>query len=374
MKKIIYIVNVDWFFISHRIPIARAAIEEGYEVHLACKFTGSRKVLESYGIKCHNIDFCRNGGSLFKEFKSILQIKELLKSVKADIVHSVTIKPVIYTGLTLKLIKNPPAFVAAISGLGYVFSAKTIKAKATKFLVSLLYSLAFSIKNKMIIFQNTSDKDTLLSLVTIEEKYTVLIKGSGADLSIYKQSTEPDTRDVVVTMACRLLKEKGIYDFIDAARIIKSSYPSTKFQLVGGMDLGNPSSITEKEIERFTKEGVVEFLGQQRDIPLIFANSHIISLPSYYGEGVPKVLIEAAACGRPIVTTNNPGCRDAVIDGVTGILVPTRDPKALAIALDSLVSKPELRKQMGNRAREFAIAEFDVRDVVQRHLDIYKKL
>ncbi|GAC33487.1 glycosyltransferase family 4 protein [Paraglaciecola polaris] len=374
MKKILFIVNVDWFFVSHRLPIALKAIEDGYDVHLACSFTDKKQELVDQGIHVHEIDFSRSGNGLFNELRTLISVRLLIKCIQPDLVHSVTIKPVIYTGLVIRSLKQRPAFVAAISGLGYVFSAKDFKAKLTKKLVSFLYRFALSHKNKRIIFQNNSDENILTKVAKLDSSQKVLIRGSGADLQHYSFCNEPDGSTIKVAMACRLLKEKGVYEFVGAARLLLEQGKNVEFVLIGSPDPENPNSVSAEEVESWHKTGLVNALGQRNDINQIFSASHIVTLPSYYGEGVPKVLIEAAACGRPIVTTDNPGCCDAIIPSVTGVLVPIRNAGALAEAILTLVEDRALRINMGTKAREFAEQEFDVNSVVRKHMDIYRSL
>lgn len=374
MKKLLFIVNVDWFFVSHRLPIALKAIEQGYDVHLACSFTDKKDFIENLGIKCHEIQFSRSGCSLKGELNSIFSIRKILKVISADVVHAITIKPVIYTGFALKTITKSPAFVVAISGLGYVFSASTYTARFTKLLVSLMYKVALSNKQKKVIFQNTSDQSILSEIVNLSDDEITLIKGSGADLSVYSATNEPSGTKKIVSMACRLLKEKGVYEFVEAARIVKEKLPNTEFWLIGEVDVENPNSITQEAFYSWKNEGVINVLGHRDDIPALFAQSHVVTMPSFYGEGVPKVLIEASACGRPIVTTDNPGCRDAIINQETGLLVPIKNSKELANAIILLLCNDEMRINMGFKARQFAVKEFDVNNVVMKHLDIYQSL
>ena len=374
MKKLLFVVNVDWFFISHRLPIALQAIEDGYDVHLACTFTGNRSQLEELGITCHSIAFSRSGSSVTMELNAISSIRQVIKSLKVDVVHAITIKPVIYTGLSLQSIERPPAFVAAISGLGYVFTADTLRAKMTKLLVSLMYKLALRNKRKVVIFQNTSDQTILSKIVKLSEKDKTLIKGSGADLSVYRYQAEPVGPNKIVSMACRLLKEKGVYEFIEAAKLVKEKYSNIDFWLIGNVDLENPNSVSQEEVDTWVEEGVITAFGHRDDIPQLFAQSHVVTMPSFYGEGVPKVLIEAAACGRPIVTTDNPGCRDSIINEETGLLVPIKNAEALAKALIVLLLDEHKRIEMGLQARQYAVSEFDVSNVVIRHLEIYQSL
>ncbi|WP_019615915.1 glycosyltransferase family 4 protein [Psychromonas ossibalaenae] len=374
MKKILFIVNVDWFFVSHRLPIALKAMEEGYDVHLACSFTDKRQELIRYGIHTHEINFSRSGNGLFNELGTLINVRKLVKSIKPDLVHSITIKPVIYSGMVIRSLINKPAFVAAISGLGYVFSANNLRAKLTKLLVSFLYRFALSHQNKTIIFQNNSDESILTDVANLNVSQKVLIRGSGADLERYSFHEEPDDSTIKVVMACRLLKEKGVYEFVGAAKLLHKQEKNVEFVLIGSPDPENPNSVSVAEVESWHKAGVINALGHRNDVHQIFADSHIVTLPSYYGEGVPKVLIEAAACGRPVVTTDNPGCRDAVIPLRTGMLVPIKNSEALAEVIQKLVEDKELRINMGSRAREFAEQEFDIKSVVNKHMDIYLSL
>ncbi|MGR5341957.1 glycosyltransferase family 4 protein [Vibrio astriarenae] len=374
MKKLLFVVNVDWFFVSHRLPIAQYALSRGYEVHLATSFTDHKDELEKIGVICHDVSFSRSGNAVINEAQVLVSLRAIIKHVRPTVVHAVTIKPVLYSGLILRTLIKPPAFVAAISGLGYVFTAENLRARVTKALVSQLYKIAMANSNKTVIFQNSSDENILTNIVGLSPRDKTLIKGSGADLDVYKVSEEPDSPPIVITMACRLLKEKGVYEFVNAAKLLKPKYPNVIFQLVGGTDPDNPNSVSQSETIRWEGEGIIRALGHRTDIPEIFMGSHIVTMPSFYGEGVPKVLIEAAACARPIVTTDNPGCRDAIVSNVTGILVPIKDSVSLANAFEKLILDGDLRKMMGNKARIYAENEFDIKNVVIKHIQIYEAL
>ena len=372
--KILYIVNVDWFFISHRLPIATKALKQGNNVTIACCFTEHEAELIALGFNVVHIPFSRSGGGAKAEINTIKAIKQVIEDVKPSLIHAITIKPVLYTGLALKTVKNDIPFIAAISGLGYVFTANTFRAKVTKFIASAFYKVALSQKLKTVIFQNTSDEAILTRVAKLNGTDKVLIKGSGADLSVYRFEPENQAPPLKVAMACRLLKEKGVYQYIEAARVVKITHSDVEFLLIGTPDLENPNSVKHTEINTWVKEGVINYLGHRNDIPDVFSKSNIVCLPSFYGEGVPKVLIEAAACGRAIVTTDNPGCRDAVIEGETGLTVPVRDSDKLAEALIRLIEDAQLRSNMGLKARKFAEQEFDVNSVVDKHLEIYSAL
>ena len=372
--NLLIIINVDWFFISHRLPIAIAAKKNGYDVTIASHFTKHKQELLDMGFNVVDVPFSRSGGGIIHEVATIKRIRQVIKEVKPSLIHAVTIKPVLYTGLALKTLKRNIPFVAAISGLGYVFTASNIRAKLTRLVASAFYKIALSQKYKTVIFQNTSDESILTDVARLTFNDKVLIKGSGADLSVYSYLPENISENIRVVMACRLLKEKGVYEYVDAAKTVKERYPETEFLLVGTPDLENPNTVKQKEIEGWVSQGIINYLGHRNDIPNVFSNSNIVCLPSFYGEGVPKVLIEGAACGRAIVTTDNPGCRDAIINGETGLAVPVRNAEALANAIIQLIDNAELRISMGEKARAFAEAEFDVNSVVCKHLAIYTDL
>ncbi len=372
MKKILFLVNVDWFFLSHRLPIALCAMQEGYEVHLACEYTGNANYISSLGIIVHQLSFTRSGISLKSELCTLIKMYQLFTNIKPDLVHSITIKPVLYGGLIARITKIN-AYVAAISGLGLVFVAEGFRAIIIKKLVKILYRISFNHKNIIAIFQNNEDKKILISAKIIKEKQARLIKGSGVDLSEYRFQPEP-VGVVKVIMAARLLREKGVSEFIEVAKKFKERTINVQFTLVGEPDLGNPNSYDDCDLNKWKSENYVNILGHRNDIADLFSASNIVVLPSYYGEGLPKVLIEAAACGRAIVTTKKPGCRDAVIENKTGILVSIKDSEALYDAILKLVENKKLRYEMGEAGREYAEKEFDIKQVINKHLEIYKEL
>lgn len=371
-KKILFIVNDVNFFMSHRSKIAIEAIARGYEVHVVAAPNTLIPELEKLGITYHPIRLSRSGINPASEIKSLFKLYKLLKNLKPDLVHLVTIKPVLYGGLAARLTKNT-AVVAAISGLGSVFVAQSIKGKVIKWLILNFYKFSLKHKNLKVIFQNTNDRKILVSEGVVSEKNTLLIPGSGVDLSSYKALQQP-TGTTTIIFASRLLKEKGVINYIDAIRIIRSKNIDAKFLLAGSPDPGNPSSVTQTEVNAWIDEGLVDYLGYRSDIANLFSQSNIVVLPSFYGEGLPKVLIEAAACARAIITTNCPGCRDAIVENVSGILIEPQNTQMLADAIEKLIKDPELRNSMGLEGRKLAEAKFDITDVVNTHLQTYHEL
>lgn len=368
-KKLLFIVNVDWFFASHRLPITIAALKEGYEVHVACGITDKKEYLESLGLIIHPINLSRGSTGIAQEFKSFRDIFKVLISVKPDIIHFVTIKPVLYGGIASRLlsVKNR---VFSISGMGYVFTSKKKKISILRFFILRLYRLALGGTTSRVIVQNTDDRDILTRYNVIEESQETLIRGSGVDMNTHTFAKEPNGVPVVV-MASRLLKDKGVLEFIEAAKILQKKDILTKFKLYGDIDIHNPASLTRNEVNEIKKEGIVEVHGYTDDIAKVFSSSNIIVLPSYR-EGLPKVLIEAAACGRAVVTTDVPGCRDAIEANETGLLVKVKESEPLAEAIEKLLEDKTLREQMGKAGRELAEKEFDIEKVIDTHLDIYR--
>ncbi len=302
------------------------------------------------------------------EMRSLWEIYKLYKKVRPDIVHHVTIKPVLYGSFVARFLKIP-GVVNAFSGLGHIFIAKGWKAAMSRFLIALGYRVAFKHPNCMGIVQNTDDECVLQSYSVLTKAQTVLIKGSGVDLAKYDVVPEPEGKPVV-TLASRLIAEKGINEFIAAARIVKNA----QFMLVGDVDKGNPSALNEDVIKQWVQEGVIKWIGFSKDINSTFKNSSIVVLPSYR-EGLPKVLIEALACGRPIVTTDTAGCRE-MIDFVNpnGILVPVKNINELAVSIQCLVDDRAMRAAMGRYGRNWAEKNFAIETIVAETLEVYEKL
>ena len=374
-RKLLFVVNVDWFFMSHRLPIALEAMRQGYEVHIATALTDRLAVLQSHGLVVHPLSLDRSGAGLWVIGKTFWQIFRVCELIKPDVVHFVTIKPVLLGGLAARMARVP-AVVSAVSGLGFVFVAKGITAAIRRWLVKHLYRVALGHQNLRVIFQNFDDLSCLASLVELPDRKVTMIRGSGADLSQYCVTPLP-TGVPVVLLAARLLVDKGVREFVQSAKILRQrglSEQDVRFVIVGSPDPANPHSLHQDELARWSEEGTVELWGHRKDMPQVMAAAHIVALPSYYGEGLPKVLIEAAACGRVVVTTDHPGCRDAIEPGVTGVLVPVRDAVALANALHELLSDPVRCATMGQAGRELAVSAFDEKQVVAAHLQIYQEL
>ena len=370
--KLLFIVNIDWFFLSHRLPIAIEALNQGYEVHVATGISNKLEELRLHGFFVHQLPIGRGRTIFVNEVRAFWRILRVLIKIRPDVVHLVTIKPVLYGGIAAR-IASVPAVVAAISGLGFVFMAKGWRAAITRFLVSCLYRASLGKRNLKVICQNPDDRETLMEIAHLPLEKVVMIPGSGVDLTTYKVMPLPQGVPVVI-MAARLLRDKGVNEFVAAAQMLAQRNVAVHFWLVGDPDPGNPAAITRDELSAWENEGAVTILGYRSDIPNLFSKANIVVLPSYYGEGLPRTLVEAAACGRAVVTTDHPGCRDAIESGRSGLLVPVRDPLALADAIQRLIDDPELCQSMGQAGRALAEREFSIVKIVDTHMKTYKEL
>ncbi len=373
MAKILIVVNSPDFFLSHRLEIAKEAQVIGHEVHIATSIGEKVSEILAHGFDHHVISFSRSGQNIFYEIYIFFKLIFLFFRIRPDLIHLVTIKPVLYGGIAARILRVK-AVLFAISGLGSTFVAENFIGRIRRWIIIKIYRLALKCSNFKIIFQNDSDKNNLMDACVLEKDRSIKISGSGVDLKEYRFTSEPVGSIIRVVMASRLLREKGVCEFIEAARILKNREVPVEFILIGSVDYGNPTSITEKELEGWRTEGVVKILGFRKDISQQYALSHIVCLPSFYGEGLPKGLIEAAACGRAIITTDMPGCRDAIIPGVTGELIAPKDAGGLAAAIQKLIEDPDLRKKMGQAGRMLAEETFASEKIVAQHMAIYEEL
>ena len=370
-KILLFLVNVDWFFLSHRLDIALSAKKSGWEVHIATKITNRLSELESFGFVVHPLLLEREGMNPLNALRSARQVWKIYRLVKPNVVHSVTIKPVILGGVIARL-AGVPALVSAVPGLGSGFTAEGFGASLKRWVVRRGYQIALGHRNQKVIFQNSNDRAVLTKVAHLKSRDIVTINGSGVDLARFKPEPLPVGIPVIV-LASRLLWNKGVQEFIDAARIMRERGVLARFVLVGTPDSASPTCVSPEKVESWVSEGIVECWGHRKDMETVLAQSNIVVLPSY-SEGMPKILLEAAACGRPVVTTDVAGCREAIQCGVTGLLVAPKDAIALADAVEKLLMDVDLASSMGVMGRALAEREFDVREVVRKHLSIYLEL
>jgi glycosyltransferase involved in cell wall biosynthesis len=371
-KTIVYFITEDWYFCSHRLPLAVAAREAGYKVYVITRVASHGNEITSAGLELIPIDLSRRGKNPFREVRVIWQLFRIYREISPDIVHHVALKPVIYGSIAARL-AGVSAVVNALAGLGFLFSSPSTRAKAVRPIVKTLFRSLFNNANSTLILQNPDDVESLCASSVVRPDRVELIKGSGVDLGEYSFRPQPAKPEKVL-LASRMLWDKGVEEFVRAAKILRQEYPSVRFLLAGEGDESNPASISDQQLRLWHAERDVAWLGKRDDMPSLLASCHIVCLPSYYGEGVPKVLIEAASCGRPIVTTDAPGCREIVRHGENGMLVPVRDAEALADALRTLIEDPELRHRLGQAGREIVRKEFTIEAVAKSTLGVYETM
>lgn len=369
--RLLFFITNPAFLVSHRLPVALAARDAGYEVHVASMGGPAVAQLEALGLTHHVLPLSRTSMRPWTEARSLWAIWRLFRRVRPDLVHAVTLKSVLYGGIASRL-AGVPAYVAAISGLGYVFIQGSGARAALKRLALVLYRLALGHANSRVVFQNASDRDVLVQAAAVRPEQVVMVRGSGVDLDRFAPAPWPDG-PVTVAMASRLLHDKGVREFVEAARLSASRGEGLRWRLAGSLDPENPASVTASELEAWRAEGMIEYVGECADVAGFYAQAHIVTLPSYR-EGLPKSLIEAAACGRPVVTTDVPGCRDAIEPGTSGVLVPPRDARALAAAVAALAEDEALLTRMGDAGRALAERDFGLDRIVRAHLDVYRDL
>lgn len=371
MPRLLYVVNIPRFFVSHRLPLALAARDAGYEVHVATSDADPASIAQIHaaGLPFHPLPLSQHGTSLLTEVRTLRALLHLYRTLKPDIVHQVSIKPVIYGGLAARL-AGVPAVVSAMSGLGYVFIDTSLKAKILRGLASPAFKLALAGKNTRMIFQNPDDLNRFVAMGLIPRSQTVLIRGSGVDISQFSPQPEAGGQPVVL-FAGRLMWQKGIGTFVEAARRLRGQ---ARFAIAGYAEATSPGAVSPEQLDAWQQEGVVELWGRRADMPQVFAQSHIVCLPSTYGEGVPKVLIEASACARPIVTTDTPGCREIVRHGENGLLVPPDQPDLTVAAVQSLLHDAALRQTMGAQGRRLVEAEFALEQVIEATFALYRSM
>ncbi len=371
--KLLILINDLSFFYSHRLPIAIASKSEGFDVVIGYGELGGAdpKILTNKGIKLNHVPMLRGKFNLFKDLKTIFNIWYLFRKEKPNIVHLVTIKPYLYGGIISRL-AGIKSTVSAVTGLGSLFLQENLRSKIIRLILSPIFKLAFNHTNQKIILQNNDDANFLIKWGVLSTNKIQIIKGSGVNLDNFTEFEEKSGLPTVC-FASRLLKDKGIFDFVSAAKIIKDRKIKAKFFIAGDLDLMNPSGLNINDLKKIKEENYVEVIGYEKNIAKLYSNSHIICLPSYR-EGLPKSLVEAAAASRAVITTDVPGCRDAIIVDKTGLLVPVKNPKKLADAIQFLIENPQERIAMGKAGRIFAENEFSIQKIVKNHLDIYKEL
>ena len=367
--RLLYVVNIPRFFVSHRLALALAARERGFEVHVATAVADSDSVhiIEDNGFPTHAIPLSQHGTNPVAELKTIGALVRLYRRLDPDLLHHISIKPVIYGGIAARL-SGKRKIVQAMSGLGYVFVSGDLKAKLIRIGSIPFFRAASSSK---MIFQNPDDLETFVQRGLIDRNKAVLIRGSGVDETRFSPRAEPTGELPVILFAGRLLWKKGLGDFIELARRLRGK---AIFRVAGYEEGTSPLNVPSSQLEAWSEEGLIEWIGKRNDMPQVYAESNVVCLPSTYGEGVPKVLIEAAACARACVTTDTPGCHEIVRHNINGLLTPPSDVDSLTLAVQSLIDDPARRAEMGARGRQIVLDNFTLNRVVEETLALYQSL
>lgn len=381
-QKLLFLVAEPGYFCSHRLNLAKAAIKAGYEVALATridpkgnldpKTEKSIQKIKSAGIHLFPLSqFRRADINPWQQILAYRELVQIYQSFKPDIVHHVALKPVVL-GTLVALRCKVKRVINALGGLGFVFSAGGIKKRILRSALIPVLRFLFSRSQSILILQNQDDLDTLVQAGCIQREQVELIRGAGVDIDTFKVSDLPSSPPFIIAAVTRMLWDKGIGELVDAALILKAKQIPAKILLYGTPDPENPRSLQESELQKWHDQGIVEYKGYCEEVPVAYANCHIAVLPSYYREGLPKTLLEAASCGRPIITTDFPGCREAVIHGKNGWLIPPRNSHALADALIELIENESLRHQMGKEGRKLVEENFADHFIHDQTLKLYK--
>lgn len=371
-RRLLIVSHEALFFTTHRMPIGLAMLDAGWEVHVAAPDEpGPRAKIEAAGMIFHPVALNRGARNILGELKLVAAFWQLFGAVKPDVVHLVSLKPVVWGGLAARL-RGMPAVVHAVTGLGYLFIRAGAAAAAQRAVLRLLYRFALHHRNAITIFQNEDDRGLFEASGLVRPGRIAMIAGCGIDLRLFTATPEPEGVPVVMFPA-RLLGDKGVREFIGAVEILRREGARARFVLVGRRDPDNPTDIGAAALESWVREGLVEYWGFSDAMPATLAQANIVVMPSYR-EGLPRGLIEATAAARAIVTTDVPGCRAVVRHEVNGLLVPVRDAAATAAAIRLLLDEPEMRRRFGAHGRVIAESEYSVESFVASSLAVYRQV
>lgn len=370
-KKLIIVVNVDSFFLSHRKDVGIAALRDGLEVVVATQNTGQMDEIRSLGIRAINLTINPSGMNLREEWQTIRFLTRLFREERPDIVHLVGPKINLWGALAARL-AHVPAVVSAVSGMGVIMGAGGL----LSYIMPAAYRIVSRQRRLLVIFQNHEDEALYLQHRIVRAEQCRYIMGSGVHLDEYTYSPEPEEGKIIILFTARMIREKGVFVLQEAARMLYEEYKGKiQFRLCGGTVLPERKNyISAEQLQSFGDDDYLVWLGQRDDIKEQLQHCHIFAFPSYYREGLPKSCIEANASGRPIITTNVIGCKDTVVDGENGFIIPGNDAQALADKLRILIEDKALRERMGKAARQYAEEHFSIERVVAQHMDIYHEL
>lgn len=375
--KFVLFANTDWYLYNFRLSTALELAAQGHEVVMLSPPGEFGARFEQHGLRWITLDMERASLNPLREAMTLRALVAVLKRERPALLHSFTVKCAVYGALASR-VTGVPAVVAAIAGMGYVYTSDRPKARMLRPVVSALMRGTLAGGHSRLILQNPDDAEAFVRARLVPQQRIRVIRGSGVDTKRFHPmlpAAAGQRRPLRVVLAARLLWEKGVAEFVEAARLLKQGGRDIEFLLAGTPDPGNPRSVTLAEVQAWAKAGIVDWLGHVEDMPSLLRSVDVMVLPSYYREGVPKSLIEGAASGLALVTTNLPGCREVVPEhGIDGLHVPPRDPTALAHLLAQLDDDREMVRRLGLRARENAVTHFDESAVVRRTIEVYDEL
>lgn len=376
MKKntLVFVINVDWYFHLHWLNRAKSAMARGYQVKLITNFSNDqiKEKLENSGIECFSWGLSRFSANPISGIFSIYSLNSILKKIRPNLIHAITIKPNVYISILSNFLKIP--YVLSVTGTGIIFSSNHLREKIIRWIVVKLYQLKNNKVINNVIFENHFDKQRFVESGICNRETARVILGAGVDLNKYKYSREKLSSSIKILFASRLLKNKGLFYLIEACRQLRSDGKNFELHVAGLIDENSPNAIRAEQIAEWVDEGIIYWFGTSDKIPDLIAKSHIVVLPTYYGEGVPRILIEASACGRPIVATDIPGCREILHDQKNGLLIPVHDSIHLAGALATLMTNKKMRTDMGKAGRKIVEQSFSDTKVIDETLGIYRTL
>lgn len=371
--RLLFLVTDDWYFVSHRLQLAVAAREAGYDVHVATRVEMAGDRIRAAGLTLHPLSWRRGASSPLAKLAALREIVRLYRNVRPDLVHHVALRPIVYGQIAARFARVGPS-VDAIAGLGFVFTERSWRSTLLRPALVLALRVLLARPGSVTLLQNPDDRDLLLRSGALKPERARLVLGAGVDTEHFQPLPEPASGPVTVAVATRMVRYKGVADLVEASRILHRRGVAHRLVLAGIPDATNPAAIPEETLRKWASEPQVEWLGKVEDVREVWAQAHVAALCSHGGEGVPKALLEAAACGRPLLATDVPGSREVARGDETGLRVPPRDPQAIADALERLILDAGLRARLGSAARKLVETELSSGVVIASVLALYREI
>ena len=373
-NRLLFVVNVDWYFRLHWLSRVRACQAAGYEIHLCCQFSNDDKLrqLQDSGIHCHPMSLARTSLNPLNEVRSLVQLRRVVRRVRPDLVHTITIKVNLYGGLAATAFAIP--LVSTVAGRGWVFSDSSLKARTITHIVNWLYRRIFRHGKTRIIFENPCDRDYFVQHNLLQSAQTRVILGAGVDLVQFPLIDNGQMQDATLLFASRMLKSKGLDTLVAACDLLEARGQKVRLRVAGILDERQADALPLAQIEQWANVGKIEWLGTRDDMPALIGESMLVALPTRYGEGVPRILIEAAACGRALLATDVSGCREIVSHGNNGFLIsPQAEIEEWADAIGDLLRDRDQVIAMGLNGRRLVEENFSDARVCEDTLELYRE-